>query len=446
MKKITVIGTGYVGLVSGTCFSEIGHQVICCDIDQNKIEQLKQMKMPIYEPGLEDLVRKNVHDGRLTFTSDVSVAIQHSEIIFIAVGTPMSETGEADLTYVKAAAKMIGENLNDYKIVVTKSTVPVGTSRIVRQIISKHAFTSVSFDVASNPEFLREGSAISDCMNMDRAVIGASSDMAAKIIEEIHEPFHTKVLITDLESAEMIKYAANAFLATKISFINAIANVCELVGGDIVKVAEGMGLDSRIGNKFLRAGIGYGGSCFPKDTLALHHLARVAGYDFSIIQSVIDTNDKQKTIVIDKLLKALGDVEGNAISVLGLTFKPNTDDLRYAPSLSIIPILLNKGAKVKVFDPIALDGVKRYFGASVTYHDDVYDALHDSDACLVLTEWEEIVGLDLDKAKSIMKEPIIIDGRNCFDLEIMNSRGFHYQSIGRPAVGEERIGNLAVTN
>jgi UDPglucose 6-dehydrogenase len=449
MGKITVLGTGYVGLVSGTCFAEVGHHVICCDIDQDKIARLKQFDIPIYEPGLEELVRQNVSFGRLTFTSDLASAIRQSEFIFIAVGTPMSETGEADLSYVKAAAKTIGENLNEYKIVVTKSTVPVGTGRTIQIIIDEHASSCKEFDVASNPEFLREGSAIYDCMNMERAVIGATSDKAAQMVKELHEPFRTRVLITDLESAEMIKYAANAFLATKISFINAIANVCERIGGDIVKVAEGMGLDSRIGSKFLSAGVGYGGSCFPKDTSALLHMARTAGYEFSLIQSVIETNEIQKTVVVDKLMKAMGGMKGKTISVLGMSFKPNTDDLRFAPSLTVIPILLKNGAKIKAYDPIALNGVKQFLGSSVSYHDDLYDALHGSDACLVLTEWEQIVHMDLVRAKYIMKTPVVVDGRNCFDLQRMMDSGFHYLSIGRPAVYGEQFTedlDLAVSN
>jgi UDPglucose 6-dehydrogenase len=449
LNKITVIGTGYVGLVSGTCFAEIGNQVVCCDIDMEKIRRLNQMEIPIFEPGLKELVQKNVINGRLSFTSDVSSAIQNSEIIFIAVGTPMSDAGEADLQYVRAVAQTIAENLNNYKIVVIKSTVPVGTGRMVEKLICEFANSDQNFDIVSNPEFLREGSAIQDCMNMERAIIGASSEYASNRIAKLHLPFQTKILITDLESSEMIKYAANAFLATKITFINSIANVCERLGGDVVKVAEGMGLDSRIGSKFLRAGIGYGGSCFPKDTWALLHMARTAGYDFPLIESVIKTNETQKMIVVDKLQRVLGDLKGKTISILGLTFKPNTDDLRFAPSLTVIPFLLKKGAKIKVYDPVALEGFKSYLGISITYHENMYEAIQESDACVVLTEWNEIMNMDLARVKYLMKKPIMVDGRNCFSLETMDEYGFSYLSIGRSDVQSDKFAqdqNLALSN
>lgn len=329
MEKITVVGSGYVGLVSGTCFSEIGNRVICCDVDPFKIAMLRKGEIPIYEPGLKELVKKNIDADRLFFTSEIGDAIEASDIIYIAVGTPMGENGEADMRYVHEVARTIGQHLNSYKIIVNKSTVPVGTGEQVRQIIMENRKNRfVQFDVVSNPEFLREGSAIEDCMNMERAVIGATSDKAAKRIADLHAPFRTRIFQTNLESAEMIKYAANAFLATKISFINGIANVCERVGADVTSVAAGMGLDSRIGAKFLQAGIGYGGSCFPKDTFALSYIAEEAGFDFSLLKSVIAANDEQRLVVVDKLKQALGCLEGKKIGVLGLAFKPNTDDMR----------------------------------------------------------------------------------------------------------------------
>jgi len=435
MQKIAVIGTGYVGLVSGTCFAEIGNRIICCDIDEGKISSLKRGIVPIYEPGLKELIDKNTAAERLFFTANVGEAIEASDIVYIAVGTPMSETGEADMRYVKDVAKQIGQHLNGYKIIVNKSTVPVGTGELVRQIIFNHRkYPNVHFDVVSNPEFLREGSAISDCMNMDRAVIGSTSAKAAKIIAELHAPFGTRIFQTDLESAEMIKYAANAFLATKISFINAIANICERVGADVTSVSEGMGLDSRIGGKFLQAGIGYGGSCFPKDTFALAHIADQSGYDFELLKAVIRTNDRQRLIVTDKLKQAIGSLEGKRIAVLGLAFKPNTDDMRYAPSLTIVPELVELGANVRAFDPIAVESAKPLLPESVQYFDTIEETLERCDACVILTEWPEIVGLDLNKAKGLMNDTILIDGRNCISPLSVQQHGFTYHSIGRRPV------------
>ncbi|UVI27901.1 UDP-glucose 6-dehydrogenase TuaD [Paenibacillus spongiae] len=435
MRKITVIGTGYVGLVSGTCFAEVGNRVICCDVDRNKIERLRRGEIPIYEPGLEELVAKNMQQERLYFTSEVGEAIEASDIIYIAVGTPMSDTGEADMRYVMSAAKKIGEHLNNRKIIVNKSTVPVGTAELVREVVQANKkYPWITFDVVSNPEFLREGSAISDCMNMDRAVIGSDNAEAAKVIAELHAPFNTRIFTTDLESAEMIKYAANTFLATKISFINAIANVCERVGANVIDVAEGMGLDSRIGNKFLQAGIGYGGSCFPKDTYALAHIADKAGYDFELLKSVIKTNQRQRFIIMDKLRESVGGLAGKQVAVLGLAFKPNTDDMRYAPSLSIIPELLKQGASVRAFDPIAVESARRELPHEVQYFKSVEQAVAGSDVCVILTEWKDVLDMDLDLIRQIMKHPIVIDGRNCFDLQTMQRSGFEYHSIGRASV------------
>lgn len=433
-----MIGTGYVGLVSGTCFAEIGNQVVCCDIDNSKIKKLNNGVIPIYEPGLEEMVRRNKEAGRLTFTTDIPSAIQDAEIIYIAVGTPMTITGEADLRYVIGVAESIGEHLNSYKVIVNKSTVPVGTGRMVQRLIRENLRdSSIVFDVVSNPEFLREGSALSDCMNMERAVIGATSDKAAQIIADLHEPFDTDLLITDLESAEMIKYASNCFLATKISYINAIANVCERVGADVTSVAKGMGMDSRIGSRFLQAGIGYGGSCFPKDTHALAYIADSVGYNFRLLKSVIAANDAQKLVVVNKLEQVLGDLKGRTIAILGLAFKPNTDDMRDAPSLQIIPALLRQGASLKCYDPIALSEARVHFGDRVLYTEDVEECLLNADAAVILTEWDQVKLLDLAKAKQLMSAPIIVDGRNCFSLELMRESGFIYHSIGRPVVTVE---------
>ncbi|WP_078555849.1 UDP-glucose 6-dehydrogenase TuaD [Bacillus alkalicellulosilyticus] len=434
MKRIAVMGTGYVGLVSGTCFAEIGNQVTCCDIDEGKIQRLNEGIIPIYEPGLEEVVKRNIKEERLTFTTDIPSAIRDAEIVYIGVGTPMAESGEADLTFVKNVAKTIGENLNGYKVIVNKSTVPVGTGKLVQSIIKEHSTGNVEFDVVSNPEFLREGSALEDTMNMERAVIGATSDKAANIIKEIHEPFNTTIISTNLESAEMIKYAANAFLATKISFINDIANICERVGADVTKVAEGMGLDSRIGAKFLQAGIGYGGSCFPKDTRALIHIAEQVDYDFKMMKAVINTNEYQKMKVVTKLKDIISELKGKTIAVLGLAFKPNTDDMRDAPSLEIIPALLKEGAKIQAFDPIAKEAARLHFGDAISYHTDVYETLTNADVCVILTEWKDVLELDLNKVHSLLSKPVIVDGRNCFDLKEAEAANLIYHSIGRPEV------------
>ncbi len=435
MKQITIIGTGYVGLVSGACFAEIGNRVIYTDIDHARIARLEAGEIPFYEPGLKELVQHNTAEGRIRFTSDVAMAIAASEILFITVGTPMSPSGEADLTYIQAAAKTIGEHLNGYKVIVNKSTVPVGTGQLVRAVIQQHLKDpSIEFDVVSNPEFLREGSAISDCMKMDRAIIGEANTRASRIIEELHAPFGTTIYTTDLESAEMIKYASNAFLASKISFINAIAHICEGVGADVTKVAGGMGLDSRIGGKFLQAGLGFGGSCFPKDTHAIVHMAETVGYDFALMKAVIATNDQQRLVIVRKLEDIVGPIKGLKVAVLGLTFKPNTDDMRCAPSLDIISALLGLGAVVRAYDPVALEGARKLVGSEVALYDDVYEAVMDCDACLIVTEWREIRDMDLAKVRQLMRTPIVIDGRNCYDLEVMRTHGFIYHSIGRAVV------------
>ncbi|MEH7308646.1 UDP-glucose 6-dehydrogenase TuaD [Neobacillus drentensis] len=437
MKKIAVLGTGYVGLVTGTCFADSGNQVTCCDINQLKINELIKGIIPIYEPGLEELVQKNVRKGTLKFSANISQEIQDAEVIFIAVGTPMTSSGKADLTYVKQVAQSIGENLNGYKVIVTKSTVPVGTGRLIESVISEYSTGKHPFDVVSNPEFLREGTAIKDTMNMERAVIGATSEKAFQIIAEIHQPFTTNIVNASLETAEIIKYAANAFLATKISFINDIANICERVGADVTKVSQGIGLDSRIGNKFLQAGVGFGGSCFPKDTAALLHIAEDCQYDFKLIKAVIDTNEGQRVQLVNKLSHALGSLKGKTISVLGLAFKPDTDDVRSSPALDIIPYLTMQGAIVKAYDPIAIVEAKKQIGYECTYSEDIYETIHHSDACMILTDWQDVKTLDLSLVKKLMNQPLMVDGRNLFDLEVMKELGFTYLSVGRPAIHAE---------
>lgn len=443
MRKIAVLGSGYVGLVSGTCFADVGNKVICCDTDKTKIDKLNKGVIPIYEPGLEEIVKKNKKIGRISFTMDIPQAIRESDIIYIAVGTPMTVTGAADLRFVTEAAKTIGQNLNNYKVIVNKSTVPVGTGRLVQRVIKSHANDpSIPFDVVSNPEFLREGTALQDCMNMERVVIGATSDRAAQWISDLHEPFHTKIHITSLESAEMVKYAANTFLATKISFINAIANICERVGADVTEVAKGMGMDSRIGSQFLNAGIGYGGSCFPKDTHALVHLSESVGYDFELLKSVINTNEQQQLVVVKKAKQALGPLKDKTIAVLGLAFKPNTDDMREAPSLRVIPSLLSEGATIKAYDPIATKNAFHYFGEQIQYYIDPYETVSGADIMIILTEWDDIKNMDINLVKKLMRNPIIIDGRNCYNIEDMEKRDVLYYSVGRKVVNDGVINIL----
>ncbi|MGD6990984.1 UDP-glucose dehydrogenase family protein [Sutcliffiella horikoshii] len=433
--NICVIGTGYVGLVSGVCFSDIGNKVTCVDIDENKISNLKKGIIPIYEPGLEELVLKNIKENRLSFTTQLDKALDEADVVLIAVGTPPKENGEADLRFVEAVATSIGKNLNGYKVIVTKSTVPVGTGKWIKGIIEKEAGHS-NFDVASNPEFLREGSAIYDTMNMERAVIGVESDKAKEVLTELHKPFNTNIVVADIETAEMIKYAANAFLATKISFINEIANICELVGADVTKVAEGMGYDNRIGKAFLAAGIGYGGSCFPKDTNALINIAANVGYNLRIVKDVENVNAMQRFRVYDKVKEAFnGELEGKKLAVLGLAFKPNTDDMRAAPSIDVIPKLLEDGADVIAYDPVAMANAKREI-ANLNTVNSYEEAVQGADAAIVLTDWKEFKDLDLADLKKKLKQPVLIDGRNMFDLNQMADLGYYYASIGRRTVNK----------
>ncbi|MCA1060801.1 UDP-glucose/GDP-mannose dehydrogenase family protein [Rossellomorea aquimaris] len=431
--NICVIGTGYVGLVSGVCFSDAGNKVTCLDIDKQKVENLRNGIIPIYEPGLTELVEKNIKENRLAFTTDYTEGMKDADVVIIAVGTPPKENGEADLKFIKSAARSIAEHLTDYKVIVTKSTVPVGTGKIIKNIIHDIVGHD-NFDVASNPEFLREGSAIYDTVNMERAVIGVESEKAESILKELHAPFTQNVVVANIETSEMIKYASNAFLATKISFINEVANVCELVGADVTKVAEGMGFDKRIGSHFLNAGIGYGGSCFPKDTSALVKIADQVGYDFKIVKDVEQVNSLQRFKVVDKLMEAFnGDLTNKKVAVLGLSFKPNTDDMRDAPSVDVIPKLHNLGAETLAYDPIAEKNAKNII-ANLRTGGEIYEVIRGSDAILILTEWDEVRELDFDKVSSIVENKVIVDGRNIFNPSDMKEKGFYYASIGRQTV------------
>ena len=438
MYNICVTGTGYVGLVTGACLADFGNNVVCVDIDESKIERLKQSEVPFYEPGLQEIVKRNVERRRLSFSTDVGKGIEESTVIFVAVGTPMSPEGEADLSYVEMVARSVGEHLNGYKVVVLKSTVPAGTSNLVEKIIGETSTSGHDFDVVSNPEFLREGSAVEDFMQPDRIVLGASSERALKVMREIYRPLILQdipVVETDVKTSEMIKYASNAFLATKISFINEIANICERIGADVSVVARAMGLDQRIGPRFLRAGAGYGGSCFPKDTRALVKTAESLGYDLKIVKAAIQVNDQQRLHMIELIEKALESVAGKTIAVLGLAFKPDTDDLREAPSLDIASGLLARGAKLKVYDPVAMEQARAML-KDVTFCGDVFDAVRDTDGAVFVTEWNEFRDLDLDKVKDLMKSPTIIDCRNIYEPARMKELGFRYFSVGRPSTEE----------
>ena len=434
--RIAVIGTGYVGLVSGACFSEFGVEVTCVDQDRAKIAQLQNGRMPIFEPGLEALVAKNAAAGRLSFTTDLPAAVAGSEAVFIAVGTPSRRgDGHADLSYVRAAAEEIGRALTDYAVVVTKSTVPVGTGREVAEIL-RRMNPPGGFDVASNPEFLREGSAIEDFMRPDRVVIGADSEVARAVMRALYRPLYlleTPMLFTDIETAELIKYAANAFLATKITFINEIADLCERVGADVQDVANGIGLDGRIGRKFLHAGPGFGGSCFPKDCRALVRTAREAEAPLTIVETVVRVNDARKESMADKIIAACGgSVAGSTLAVLGLTFKPNTDDMRESPSLTILPRLTAAGATIRAYDPEGMDEAKQRL-PELVYCADAYETMAGADALVLLTEWNAFRALDLTRVRALLASPLIIDLRNIYQPHEMIAAGLSYVSIGRPA-------------
>ena len=463
--KITIVGTGYVGLVTGTCLSDFGLQVNCIDKDEEKIKKLNNGEVPIYEPNLEALIKKNVIAGRLSFTIDIEKAIKQSKVIFIAVGTPSNHDGSANLEQVEKVAQQIAHHLNGYKVIVNKSTVPIGTARKIKEIINKyHSNTDkttpssvipakagihpsspsplrgesgvrvkYSFDIVSNPEFLREGSAVYDFTHPDKIVIGTNSPKALKIMQEIYRPLYlidTPFVITNPETAELIKYACNAFLATKITFINEIANLCDKVGADVHQIAKAMGLDGRISPKFLHPGPGYGGSCFPKDTEALYYFASTCGYDFKLLNGVISANKRQRELMVEKIKHHIGDLKGKTIGILGLAFKQNTDDVRKSPAIDIIQLLLKEGAIIKCFDPLAMDNTKKIL-PHLTYCQDEYETAKASDALVIATEWNQFRNLDLSKIKKILKSPILLDLRNLYDPAALKSLGFTYEGVGR---------------
>ena len=428
--NIAIVGTGYVGLVSGTCFAEMGAHVTCVDVDEQKIQKLKDGIMPIYEPGLEELVKRNVEFDRLKFTTDLTGVLDDVEVVFSAVGTPPDEDGSADLKYVLAVARQFGQNINKYTILVTKSTVPVGTAKIVKATIQG---VNVPFDVASNPEFLKEGAAIKDFMSPDRVVVGTESNKAKEIMTRLYRPLmlqNFRVIFMDIPSAEMTKYAANAMLATRISFMNDIANLCERVGANVDSVRKGIGSDTRIGSKFLYAGCGYGGSCFPKDVKALVHTGLENDYHMEVIEAVERVNEKQKFIVYDKLVKVVGSVKGKTIAIIGLSFKPETDDMREAPALVVIDKLLNDGAIVRVFDPIAMEECKRRIGDTVTYCKNMYDAADGADVFALMTEWRQFRMPSWNVIKKVMNGNVVVDGRNIYDRHELEEMGYVYTRIG----------------
>jgi UDPglucose 6-dehydrogenase len=436
--KVSVIGTGYVGLVTGVCFAESGNDVICVDNDPEKLAKLRAGEVPIYEPGLETVFERNLKEGRIQFTDSLKDAVDNSEIIFLALPTPPMEDGSADLKYVLGVAGEIGKLLTDYRVIVNKSTVPVGTADLVRAEVAKS--TKVEFDVVSNPEFLREGYAVEDFMKPERVVVGTSSERARKLMEKLYKPFMLSgnpIIFMDERSSELTKYAANSFLATKITFMNEIANLCERVGADVDSVRKGIGSDTRIGKRFLFPGVGYGGSCFPKDVSALYKTSKQYDYPFRLLQSVMEVNEDQKEIIVQKMLAYYGgDIKGRKFAVWGLAFKPNTDDIREAPALKIIKNLLDSGAAVTAFDPEAMDNVKRYSGLNMEYAKSMMDALVDADALIIVTEWGEFRSPDFEEVRKRLKKPVIFDGRNIYDLEDLKGKGFYYASMGRKTITE----------
>jgi UDPglucose 6-dehydrogenase len=432
--NICVVGTGYVGLVTGAVFADLGNDVVCVDNDAQKVANLEAGQMPIYEPGLEEMVARNVADGRLAFTTDLTSAVRRSVIVFITVGTPPKPDGQTDLSAVEDVAGVIGQAIERYTVVVNKSTVPVGTGEFVREVIEKHQATPVPFDVVSNPEFLREGSAIEDTLRPDRIVIGAPTQQVAMSLLELYAPLERPMIITDVPSAEMIKYASNAFLSTKISFINAIANICELAGADVSQVMKGMGLDPRIGSAFLAAGLGYGGSCFPKDTDSLVHTASALGYEFALLRAVVEINRERAAHFVDLIAQVLSPLAGRTVAVLGLAFKPNTDDMREAKSVEVIERLLELGATVRAYDPVAIPAARRMLPATVAYCESPYEAAAGADAVALVTEWNEFKFLNLERLRGAMRRPVVFDGRNVWEPERMRRLGFEYHSIGRKSV------------
>ena len=441
MAKIAVIGTGYVGLVSGACLADFGNFVTCCDIDAQKIEKLQQGRIPIYEPGLDDVVERNSKAGRLFFTANINDAIDNVEVVFIAVGTPPFEDGSADLSYVMQAADQIAASMNDYKVIVDKSTVPIGTGKLVKERIAAGLMSrgraDIEFDIVSNPEFLREGSAVQDFMRPDRVVIGSDSARARQVMKDVYRALYlneTPFIETSVETAEMIKYASNAFLAIKITYINEIANLCEAVGANVLDVAKAMGKDGRIGPKFLHPGPGYGGSCFPKDTRAMAGIGRKSGAALSLVEAAIEANERQKLKMVDKVEHALGELKGAIIAILGLSFKPNTDDMREAPVLTIIEGLIRKGAVCNVYDPAAMQEARwrlKHFGQAVIFCEDEYAALKNADALVIVTEWNQFRNLDLERVKNELRRLVFIDLRNIYRRADVEQKGFHYVGVGQ---------------
>lgn len=438
--KIAVVGTGYVGLVTGVALSHIGHDVTCVDIDEKKVERMRKGISPIYEPGLEELMLQNIEANRLFFTTSHQEGFNNAEVVYIAVGTPEREDGSANLSYIEQVSKDIAKNAQRDIIVVTKSTVPVGTNHYIKQIISENLTENIKIEVVSNPEFLREGSSVYDTFNGDRIVVGSDSVEAANVIEDINKPFGIPVYKTDIRSAEMIKYASNAFLATKISFINEIANICEKTGANIEDVARGMGLDQRIGSMFLKAGIGYGGSCFPKDTKALTKIASNVDLDFTLLKAVVEVNNKQQHKLVKAAKSKLGSLRDKQVAVLGLAFKPNTDDMREAASVVIIKELLGEGAQVTAYDPVAVENAKKLIPGTVKFTKDLHEALVDKDLVFIVTEWQEVKEVELSMFAKLMNTPIIFDGRNCFDVKEVSKHEIDYYSIGRSNI--QNIGQL----
>ena len=430
MSNICIIGSGHVGLVTGACLAEMGHTVVCMDDDTHKIDGLRRKAMPFYEPGLEDLVHRNADAARLSFTTSTEEAVKNAEIVFICVGTPQKPGGEADLTAVELVSQQVALAIKGYTVVVEKSTVPVKTGSWIKRTIEINHADKAEFDVVSNPEFLREGMATHDFMHPDRIIIGAESERAANTLLELYRPLQAPTIVTNIETAELIKHASNGFLALKVSYINALANICEKVGADVTKIAEGMGYDKRIGKGFLNAGIGYGGYCLPKDTAAFIKITEEVGYDFSLLKAVREINDRQRQHLFSKIKSSLWNLNGKSIGILGLSFKPDTDDMREAPAIDIINWLLEEGTRIKAYDPQAMENAKTMF-SSVDFCQSAYEAAEGSDALVILTEWEQFKQLDLAKVKEVMKQPVIIDGRNMFEPDEMSRLGFTYRGVGR---------------
>ena len=431
---IAVIGTGYVGLVTGACFAEFGVEVTCVDVDETKIDKLNKGIIPIYEPGLDTIVEKNSHAGRLHFTTEIKKAVEAAQVVFLAVGTPPKEDGSPDMSFYQQAAKDVAQAMNGYKVLVTKSTVPIGTGEWLRQFVKENRTTETDFGVASNPEFLREGAAIDDFMRPDRVVIGSNETKAIDIMKELYRPLYlieTPIVITSLEAAELIKYAANAFLATKITFINEVANLCDAIGCDVHDVARGMGMDNRIGRKFLHPGPGYGGSCFPKDTRALTTVADQFGVETRIVDAVIEANERQRDAMLSKIEKLVGDLNGKKIGVLGLSFKPETDDMRESPAVDVIKMMQAKGAKICAFDPVAMEEARHCLDSNVEFADDEYGAISGADALVIITEWNQFRALDMERVKTMLKSPKIADLRNIYEPRDMRQMGFDYVGVGR---------------